>query len=125
MKNANMTPNDLDSMLKVIVDIYFRMKYKALNYSTTYTKPALEDCMDFIKQRVMYIMCDEVQIKKQELHEWMLNEQDNDQEELDKETMDRRDKQDRQDWWENTMIDKRAEQEAEYRDSLDKPYRDK
>ena len=124
MKNVNMTPNDLDSILKVMIDICFRMKHKAPNYSTTYTKPALEDYMDFIKQRVMYLMCDEVQIKKQELHEWMEKQQDNDQEELDKEAMNRRDKQYRDDWWENTMVDKRAEQEAEYRDSLDKPYRD-
>ena len=34
-----------------------------------------------------------------------------------------RDKQDHEDWWENAMIDERAEREAELRDSLDKPPR--
>ncbi len=84
MRNAIMTPNDLDNALKVMVDTYFRVKHKAPNYSDTYTRPALEDCMDFIKGRVMYLMCAEVQTEKQELHEWMREQQDNDQEELDK-----------------------------------------
>ena len=84
MRNAIMTPNDLDSVLKVMIDMYFRMKHKVPNYSDTYTRPALEDCMDFIKGRVMYLMCAEVQTEKQELHEWMREQQDNDQEELDK-----------------------------------------
>ena len=76
--------DDLDSALRNVVNIYFRMKYKAPNYSTTYTQVALEDCMDFIKGRVMYLMCAEVQTEKQEMHEWMREQQDNDQEELDK-----------------------------------------
>jgi hypothetical protein len=76
--------NDLDSILKVVVDMYFRIKYKAPNYSDTYTRPALEDCLDFVKDRVMYLMCAEVQTEKQELHEWMREQQDNDQQELDK-----------------------------------------
>lgn len=79
-----MMRDDLDTMLRVVVDMYFRMKYKAPNYSDTYTKPALEECMDFIKDKVMYLMSAEVQKEKQELHEWMVNQQDNDQEELDK-----------------------------------------
>ena len=66
--------DDLDSALKNVVNIYFRMKYKAPNYSTTYTQVALEDCMDFIKDRVMYLMCAEVQTEKQELDEWMKEE---------------------------------------------------
>ena len=66
--------DDLDSALKNVVNIYFRMKYKAPNYSDTYTRPALEDCMDFIKGRVMYLMCAEVQTEKQELDEWMKEE---------------------------------------------------
>ena len=75
---------NLDSVLINMVDMYFRMKYNAPNYSDTYTRPALEDCMDFVKQRVMYLMCAEVQTEKQELHEWMREQQDSDQEELDK-----------------------------------------
>ena len=66
--------DDLDSALRSVVNIYFRMKYKAPNYSDTYTRPALEDCMDFIKGRVMYLMCAEVQTEKQELDEWMKEE---------------------------------------------------
>ena len=66
--------DDLDSALRSVVNIYFRMKYKAPNYSTTYTQVALEDCMDFIKDRVMYLMCAEVQTEKQELDEWMKEE---------------------------------------------------
>ena len=66
--------DDLDSALRNVVNIYFRMKYKAPNYSTTYTQVALEDCMDFIKDRVMYLMCAEVQTEKQELDEWMKEE---------------------------------------------------
>ena len=79
-----MMRNHLDSVLKVMVDSYFRMKHNAPNYSATYTRSALEDCMDFIRDRVMYLMCAEVQTEKQELHEWMREQQDNDQEELDK-----------------------------------------
>ena len=41
----------------------------------------------------------------------------------DREAMTQRDKQDHEDWWENAMIDERAEREAELRDSLDKPPR--
>ena len=74
MRNTIMTPNDLDNALKVMVDMYFRMKHKAPNYSDTYTRPALEDCMDFIKGRVMYLMCAEVQTEKQKLDEWMKEE---------------------------------------------------
>ena len=66
--------DDLDSALRNVVNIYFRMKYKAPNYSTTYTQVALEDCIDFIKGRVMYLMCAEVQTEKQELDEWMKEE---------------------------------------------------
>ena len=66
--------DDLDSALRNVVNIYFRMKYKAPNYSTTYTQVALEDCMDFIKGRVMYLMCAEVQTEKQKLDEWMKEE---------------------------------------------------
>ena len=66
--------DDLDSALRSVVNIYFRMKYKAPNYSTTYTQVALEDCMDFIKDRVMYLMCAEVQTEKQKLDEWMKEE---------------------------------------------------
>ena len=66
--------DDLDSALRNVVNIYFRMKYKAPNYSDTYTRPALEDCMDFIKGRVMYLMCAEVQTEKQELDDWMKEE---------------------------------------------------
>ena len=66
--------DDLDSALRNVVNIYFRMKYKAPNYSTTYTQVALEDCMDFIKDRVMYLMCAEVQTEKQKLDEWMKEE---------------------------------------------------
>ena len=66
--------DDLDSALRSVVNIYFRMKYKAPNYSTTYTQIALEDCMDFIKDRVMYLMCAEVQTEKQKLDEWMKEE---------------------------------------------------
>ncbi len=79
-----MESNDLDSVLKVMVDKYFRVKHNAPNYSATYTRPALEDCMNFIKDRVMYLMCAEVQTEKQEIHEWMREQQDSDQEELDK-----------------------------------------
>jgi hypothetical protein len=79
-----MMRDDLDTMLRVIVDMYFRIKHKAPNYSTTYTKSALEDFNKWLNDRVMYLMSAEVQKEKQELHEWMVNQQDNDQEELDK-----------------------------------------
>ena len=66
--------DNLDDALKKVISIYFRMKHKAPNYSSTYTRVALEDCMDFIKERIMYLMCEEVQTKKQELDEWMREE---------------------------------------------------
>jgi hypothetical protein len=79
-----MMRDDLDTMLRVIVDMYFRIKHKAPNYSTTYTKSALEDFNEWLNDRVMYLMSAEVQKEKQELHEWMVKQQDSDQEELDK-----------------------------------------
>jgi uncharacterized protein YdcH (DUF465 family) len=79
-----MMRDDLDTMLRVMVHMYFRIRHKAPNYSTTYTKPALEDFNKWLNSRVMYLMCAEVQKEKQELHEWMVNQQDSDQEELDK-----------------------------------------
>ena len=41
----------------------------------------------------------------------------------DREAMTQRDKHDFEDWMENAIIDKQAEEEQEYKDSQDKPLR--
>ena len=50
-----MMRNDLDTMLRVIVDMYFRIKHKAPNYSTTYTKPALEDFNKWLNDTAIFL----------------------------------------------------------------------
>ena len=100
MRNAIMTPNDLDSALKVMVDMYFRMKHKAPNYSDTYTRHALLKFMHVVQDWTMFQHCIE-----------------------DREAMTQRDKHDFEDWMENAIIDKQADEDQEYKDSLDKPPR--
>ena len=76
-------------------------KFEATNYTDTYSRKALLKFLSVVQDWTMFQHCIE-----------------------DREAMTQRDKQDHEDWWENAMIDKRAEEEAEHRDSLDKYLRD-
>ena len=92
--------DDLDGALEKVISIYFRIKYKAPNYTNTYLKRALLECMVDLTKRALYNHCIETQVEKHEVDE------------------------DYRQWLEKN-IDKLAKEEVEFRDSLDKPYRDK
>ena len=92
--------DDLDGALEKVISIYFRLKHKAPNYTSTYLKRALLECMVDLTKRALYNHCIETQVEKHEVDE------------------------DYRQWLEKN-IDKLAKEEVEFRDSLDKPYRDK
>lgn len=99
MRNAIMTPR-FTKLLSELVQEWSKSEYKAINYTDTYSRNALLKCLSVVHDWMMFQHCVE-----------------------DREAMTRRDKQNHEDWWQNAMMDTQAEQEAEYRDSLDKPYR--
>jgi hypothetical protein len=100
MRNAIMTPK-FSELLSELLQEWGKSEYKATNYTDTYSRNALLNFLTVVRDWTMFQHCIE-----------------------DREAMTQRDKQDREDWWENAMIDKRAEEEAEHRDSLDKYLRD-
>jgi len=109
-------------LLKSLLHEYARDKAKAPNYTDTYTRRFLTaEFVPDVLDTVLYNFCIEVykdkHILDDEFYLKMSKQQDSDQKELDE--------REHEAWWENAIMDKRAEQEAEYRDSLDKPYRDK
>ena len=99
MRNAIMTPK-FSNLLSELLKEWSRSEYKAVNYTDTYTRNALLKFLSVVQDWTMFQHCIE-----------------------DREAMTQRDKHDHEDWWENAMIDERAEREAELRDSLDKPPR--
>ena len=99
MRIAIMTPK-FSKLLSELLQEWSKSEYKAINYTDTYTRGALLKFLSVVQDWTMFQHCIE-----------------------DREAMTQRDKQDHEDWWENAMIDERAEREAELRDSLDKPPR--
>ena len=99
MRNAIMTPK-FSKLLSELVQEWSKSEYKAINYTDTYSRNALLKFLSVVGDWTMFQHCIE-----------------------DREAMTQRDKQDHEDWWENAIMDERAEQEAEHRDSLDKPPR--
>ena len=99
MRNAIMTPKFSD-LINELLKEWSKSEYKATNYTATYSRNALLKFLNVVQDWTMFQHCIE-----------------------DREAMTQRDKQDHEDWWENAMMDERAEQEAELRDSLDKPPR--
>jgi len=96
MRNAIMTPK-FSKLLNELLQEWSKSEYKAINYTDTYSRNALLKFLSVVQDWTMFQHCIE-----------------------DREAMTQRDKQDHEDWWDNAMMDKRAEQEAELRDSLDK-----
>jgi hypothetical protein len=104
-------------LLKSLLNEFARDQAKAPNYTNTYTRRFLiADFVPAVTEAVLYKFCIEINADKHVIDDdyrvWMRKQQDGDQDELNE--------REREAWWENAIMDKRAEQEAEYRDSLDK-----
>ena len=96
MRNIIMTPEFTDKLTECL-QVWVKIKYKAINYTETYSRHLLLEFVKDFTDWLMFLHCVE-----------------------DREAMTRRDKQDFADWMENAIIDKKANEEQEYRDSLDK-----
>ena len=94
-----MTPK-FSKLLSELLQEWSRSEYKAINYTDTYTRNALLKFLSVVQDWTMFQHCIE-----------------------DREAMTLRDKNDFEEWMENAVIDKQADEEQEYKDSLDKPPR--
>ena len=99
MRNAIMTPK-FSSLLSELLKEWAKSEYKSVNYTDTYTRHALLKFLHVVQDWTMFQHCIE-----------------------DREAMTQRDKHDFEDWMENAIIDKQADEDQEYKDSLDKPPR--
>ena len=99
MRNAIMTPKFSD-LINELLKEWSKSEYKATNYTATYSRNALLKFLNVVQDWTMFQHCIE-----------------------DREAMTQRDKHDFEDWMENAIIDKQAEEEQEYKDSQDKPLR--
>jgi len=67
--------DEFDRLLALLIQEYFRCKYKAINYTDTYTRKSLLKGMSHITKRVLYNHCIEVQVDKHKIaddyHEWL------------------------------------------------------
>ena len=61
--------DDLDSALEKVISIYFRIKHKAPNYTTTCLRRSLVECMEDLTKRAMFNHCIETQVDKHEVDE--------------------------------------------------------
>ncbi len=61
--------DDLDSALEKVISVYFRIKHKAPNYTTTYLRRSLVECMEDLTKRAMFNHCIETQVDKHEVDE--------------------------------------------------------
>ena len=99
MRNAIMTPK-FSKLISELLQEWSRKEYKAINYTDTYTRNALLKFLSVVQDWTMFQHCIE-----------------------DREAMTLRDKNDFEEWMENAVIDKQADEDQEYKDSLDKPPR--
>ena len=99
MRNAIMTPK-FSNLLSELLKEWAKSEYKAVNYTDTYTRNALLKFLSVVQDWTMFQHCIE-----------------------DREAMTLRDKNDFEEWMENAVIDKQADEDQEYKDSLDKPPR--
>ena len=99
MRNAIMTPK-FSKLLSELLQEWSKSEYKAINYTDTYTRNALLKFLSVVQDWTMFQHCIE-----------------------DREAMTLRDKNDLEEWMENAVIDKQADEDQEYKDSLDKPPR--
>ena len=90
--------DEFDRLLALLLQEYFRCKHKAINYTDTYTRKSLIESMLHISKRASYNHCIEVQADKHKVadayHEWL-----------------------------EKNADRLAQEDAEFKDSLDKPPR--
>ena len=97
MRNAIMTPK-FSKLLSELLQEWGKSEYKATNYTDTYTRKSLIESMLHISKRASYNHCIEVQVDKHKVadayHEWL-----------------------------EKNADRLAKEDAEFKDSLDKPYR--
>ena len=89
-----MTPK-FSKLLSELVQEWSKSEYKAINYTDTYSRNALLKFLSVVQDWTMFQHCIE-----------------------DREAMTQRDKQDHEDWFENAMIDKQAEEDWQYIDGL-------
>ncbi len=99
MRNAIMTPK-FNRLLSELLQEWSKSEYKTINHTDTYTRNALFKFLRVVQDWTMFQHCIE-----------------------DREAMTQRDKHDFENWMENATIDKLADEDQEYRDSLDKPPR--
>ena len=97
MRKSIMTPK-FTGLLANLLEEWSRSEYKATNYTDTYSRKALLNFLTVVQDWTMFQHCIE-----------------------DREAMTQRDKHDFEDWMENAIIDKQADEDQEYKDSLDKP----
>jgi hypothetical protein len=90
--------DEFDRLLTLLLQEYFRCKHKGTNYTDTYTRKSLLKGASHITRRALYNHCIEVQVDKHKVaddyHEWL-----------------------------EKNVDRLAKEDAELKDSLDKPYR--
>ena len=89
MRKPIMTPEFTDALANLL-KIWCKITYKATNYTDTHSRSSLLKFLRDTTDWTMFQHCIE-----------------------DREAMTLRDKQDHKDWFENAMIDKRAEEELE------------
>ena len=87
--------DEFDKLLQQIIQEYFRNKYKAINYTDTYTRKSLLAFSQALTDRAMYNHCIEDRVIMHEIaddyHEWL-----------------------------EVNVDRLAEEDLEFKDSLDK-----
>ena len=88
----------INRILGLLLQVYALHENKSVNYTETFSRDYLLTFIRKMEDIIMYHFCAE-----------------------DRDAMNQRDEQEREDWWQNTAMDKQAEQEAEYRDSLNNP----
>jgi hypothetical protein len=87
--------DEFDKLLQQIIQEYFRNKYKSINYTDTYTRKSLLAFSQALTDRAMYNHCIEDRVIMHEIaddyHEWL-----------------------------EVNVDRLAEEDLEFKDSLDK-----
>ncbi len=98
--------DEFDRLLVLLIKENDRLVYKGVNYTDTYTRKHLLAFADRVIDRTMYNHCIEDRLAMHQVDD------------LYREWLQKQEKEDAE-------IDKLAEQNAEYKDSLFKPYKDK
>ena len=97
LKGEDMT-NRFDELLALIVQEYFRDKYKGIVHTETYTRESLLECMAAVTDQVMYNHCIEDRVAMHQLDDQYRK-------------------------WYAKNVDIKAQQEVDLKLSLHKPFR--